>query len=837
MKKLQKHATTRFYIISCLLLVILSINTGSAQGNMLNPVEIMSSMIFSVQRLPNGNSLFTVCYSVSDIEIVEVDEFGKKVWNYEGDLAWAHAANWCCKTDTVLIADTSNDRVIEVNRDKEIIWTYDINIKYPNDADRLDNGNTLITARDSDKIIEVTPGKRVVWEYSGVKGPHNADRLENGNTIIANSMDNRILEVDKAGKVVWKYEGKLFWPRDADRLENGNTLISDSRHRRVIEVDKNGKIVWKIENLPSVYDVDRLENGNTLISADLKPGQVIEVDKNGRIVWRWISSNLMKKNGFQYNPSERTSFLRQRISDLLQTVNVLHIADKELNQIQQLLNLARKALFDRHYNLNRKLVVECLMQLEELVLKHQKCEKGTINGKILDAKTRKPVANAQVFLFGTIYIAETDENGSFNLPFIPILNAGYTLIIRKDSYFEKQIGNLIPNLPYIKSVDKTYLLDKSTTEANYRNEVLTVNVAFLAEHLQKDNFSLNSIKLEIPEKYPSKIQHYLEFKCVNENESKYLHALASEVGEKINAEEITQTDVIVLAALKILRQTTFVNVPTASIIDDVTSSDWQRYNGSFGDSYNTSIIGNASGKKYAFSDSHLFVRRFIDLLQILNIPARLAWVKSYPIIQWWAKTAASATAKSADPDGRWINTDAILMLSEGDAESWNSKNLHNVPTEDITLVSTLDEFPVYLGWKADFSGLWTQNYETEAFFLHNNEELLDARYSIANFEKRGIIAGRIENFTTMDNASVFSIYKQNYEVYDLGVNLSLANKTTKTPIKFYVPVPTDTEFTKILDVKFFCNHKSWIKSIETIEKTNSATAEKITLKVITIQPK
>ena len=824
MKKLQKPAISRFYIISCLLLLILSINTGNSQGNMLNPVEIMSSVIFSVQRLPNGHTMMTVCYSVSDIEIVEVDEFGRKVWNYEGDLAWTHSANWCSKTNTVLIADTSNDRVIE-----EIIWSYDTNIKYPNDADRLENGNTLITVRDSDKIIEVSPAKQVIWEYSGVKGPHNADRLTNGNTIIANSMDNKIVEVDNAGKVVWKYEGKLFWPRDADRLENGNTLITDSRHRRVIEVDNDGKIVWKIENLPSAYDADRLDNGNTLISVDLKPGQVIEVDKKGRIVWRWISSNLMKKNGFQYNPSERISSLRLRIRNLLQQLNTMQINDKELIHVRQLLNLARKALFNRQYNMNKKLVVECLMQLEELVLKHQKCENGTIKGKVLDAKTQKPVRNAQVFLFGTIYIVETDENGSFNLPFIPILNAGYTLIIRKDGYFEKQIGNITPELPYIKSGDNTYLLDKSTPKSSYRDKVLTVNVAFLVEHLQKDNFSLNSLELGIPKEYPAKIQHYLKSFSKNGIESKYLQSLASEIQEKINAEEITKTDAIVLAALRILRQATFVSVPTSSIIDDVTSDDWQRYNGKFGNSYNTSIVENTSGKKYAFADSHLFVRRFIDLLRILNIPARLAWVKSSPIIQWWAKPA--------DSDGRWINTDPIMMLSEGDAESWVSTKFHNVPTQDITLICTADDFPYYLSWEADFSGLWTQNFETEAYFLHNNEALIDAKHSIANFEKRGIIAGRIENFTTVDNVSVFSIYKRNYEVYDLGVNLSLANKSTKTPIKFYVPVPADTEFSKVLDVKFFCNQKSWIKSIKTIEKTNPATADKIKLKCLTIIPK
>ena len=184
MKNTRKSAISRIIIVGCIMLTVMSANTGNAQGNMLNPVEIMSSLVFSVQRLANGNSMFTVCYSLSDVEIVEVDKFGRKVWSYENELSWTHSANWCEKTKTVLIADTNNNRVIEVNRNKKIVWSYDIDIKYPNDADRLENGNTLITVRDSDKIIEVTPAKRVVWEFDGVKGPHNADRLANGNTII-----------------------------------------------------------------------------------------------------------------------------------------------------------------------------------------------------------------------------------------------------------------------------------------------------------------------------------------------------------------------------------------------------------------------------------------------------------------------------------------------------------------------------------------------------------------------------------------------------------------------------------------------------------------------------
>jgi hypothetical protein len=37
-------------------------------------------------------------------------------------------------------------------------------------AQRLPNGNTLITIGQSGRIIEVTPSKRIVWEYQNTTG-------------------------------------------------------------------------------------------------------------------------------------------------------------------------------------------------------------------------------------------------------------------------------------------------------------------------------------------------------------------------------------------------------------------------------------------------------------------------------------------------------------------------------------------------------------------------------------------------------------------------------------------------------------------------------------------
>lgn len=69
---------------------------------------------------------------------------------------------------TVLVADSENDRVIEYQRNGSEwtpVWGYTENLRWPRDADRLPNGNTLIVDTSSNRVLEVTPNGSVVWQY------------------------------------------------------------------------------------------------------------------------------------------------------------------------------------------------------------------------------------------------------------------------------------------------------------------------------------------------------------------------------------------------------------------------------------------------------------------------------------------------------------------------------------------------------------------------------------------------------------------------------------------------------------------------------------------------
>jgi len=171
---------------------------------------------------------------------------------------------------------------------KEVVWEK-TGLNYPQDAERLESGNTLIAEMGEGRVIEVDSSGDIKWEKTGLVYPVDAERLENGNTLITEAgYYGRVIEVDYFSKeVVWEKTGLLL-PQDAERLaNNGHTLITDTFNRRVIEVDSSGKEVWEKTGLFFPYDAERLEkSGNTLITEAFGPsgGRVIEVKSDGTIV-------------------------------------------------------------------------------------------------------------------------------------------------------------------------------------------------------------------------------------------------------------------------------------------------------------------------------------------------------------------------------------------------------------------------------------------------------------------------------------------------------------------------------------------------------------------------
>jgi hypothetical protein len=202
----------------------------------------------------------------------------------------------------VFITDQANQRIIEVNLAKQIVWQYGTTgtaglgpnlLNSPNCAELLENGHILICDEGNSQALEVTHTTPAVVLHTYVMAggvPFNgvafASRLPNGHTLITDTGNARIVETDENGDVFWQYftntdpnsnqrciagtcTGPL--PTRALRLKNGHTLISDQYNHRVIEVNSEGDIVRTFGKINSLgYNAHSVANGGLNSPYDAK---------------------------------------------------------------------------------------------------------------------------------------------------------------------------------------------------------------------------------------------------------------------------------------------------------------------------------------------------------------------------------------------------------------------------------------------------------------------------------------------------------------------------------------------------------------------------------------
>ncbi len=143
-----------------------------------------------VRKLASGNYL--VCHEAEGC-VREYDDTGKVVWEYALDLAGRPRSNGHgpeghgvevfgairLANGNTLIAGGNNNRVIEVNPKKEIVWQVDqkdlpgITLAWVTTLHALPNGNIVIgnchAGEANPQLIEVTREKKVVWTFKDFK--------------------------------------------------------------------------------------------------------------------------------------------------------------------------------------------------------------------------------------------------------------------------------------------------------------------------------------------------------------------------------------------------------------------------------------------------------------------------------------------------------------------------------------------------------------------------------------------------------------------------------------------------------------------------------------------
>ena len=210
---------------------------------------------------------------------------------------------------TLFIADSGNNRVLEVTNDRRIVWSNSDNV--PDDVLLTPQGKSLIINHARfNQVAEIDLASRAVtWSFgewgvgktddTHLNSPASAHRVADGLTLVADTLNCRIVAISPEKKIVTQIgktgqcgndPGLLDKPVGANPLPNGRVLVTEAGNRRVSEMDVQGK-VYRSVTLPNmVYpsEAHLTQAGNILIAAYEKPGRVFEIAWNGKVTWEFF---------------------------------------------------------------------------------------------------------------------------------------------------------------------------------------------------------------------------------------------------------------------------------------------------------------------------------------------------------------------------------------------------------------------------------------------------------------------------------------------------------------------------------------------------------------------
>lgn len=222
----------------------------------------------------------------------------------------------------VLIADRSNNRLIEVSPTGSILWEFprpgDLapgqTFKVPDDAFFTPDGKQILVTEEDNFVISLVDvaSHRIVWRYGtpGVHGsgpdhlwnPDDAIMTPSGNIITADIKNCRILvlrppshaPVGVIGGPPCQHTPPAHWgsPNGAFPMTNGHFLVTEINGSWVDELGAGGQLGF-VTNPPGVvYPSDTNQVGpNNFLTVDYSsPGQIVEFDSSGHVLWRYKPS-------------------------------------------------------------------------------------------------------------------------------------------------------------------------------------------------------------------------------------------------------------------------------------------------------------------------------------------------------------------------------------------------------------------------------------------------------------------------------------------------------------------------------------------------------------------
>lgn len=230
---------------------------------------------------------------------------GEVVWQYgrrgtgsgQTDLLAPRATN-ATPWQTLLVADTRNDRVIEIDRSGLLVrhWASTTTsdgtrrgpLSQPLGVTATGPGSVAVADTGNRRVVVLGSAGEEHWSVPrrspacrSLSFPRSASRLGADHFLVADTNNNRVVEIDNENRISWSFSTSaetgvlLDWPRCAIRTPQHTTWIANGVGGQILQLDRAGRPVTILDKVrrsggPPVafsdpHDLVCLDDGSILV--------------------------------------------------------------------------------------------------------------------------------------------------------------------------------------------------------------------------------------------------------------------------------------------------------------------------------------------------------------------------------------------------------------------------------------------------------------------------------------------------------------------------------------------------------------------------------------------
>jgi hypothetical protein len=219
--------------------------------------------IDDVWMLSNGHVLFAFQHHV-----IELTPKKEVVWQYDPPTGTeVHSCQPIGRDKVLMMQNGLPAKILVINKTtKAVEVDHDLtdagtNVHPQFRRVRMTGAGTYLAPYlKGNKVVEFDKDFNIIWTYP-ILNPWAAVRLLNGNTLITDEHDRISREVNPKGETVWEFTQALLPPgavqhntQTSDRLSSGNTVIFSSTGGakppmiQAIEITPDKKVAWVLED-------------------------------------------------------------------------------------------------------------------------------------------------------------------------------------------------------------------------------------------------------------------------------------------------------------------------------------------------------------------------------------------------------------------------------------------------------------------------------------------------------------------------------------------------------------------------------------------------------------